>query len=122
MEWSPLLTFEKILLTIQGLLDNNPLSHEPAYETKEHDSQQSIYYSIQSRWLSLNSVLFMMSRNDLPETFQKIIHEYFHSNYELYKKSLSLLEPYDNKTCPTIHGHHVINLSKLKKSFADLFM
>src|SRR5437870_396693 len=30
-KWSPLLTLEKLLITIQCLLDNNPIHHEPAY-------------------------------------------------------------------------------------------
>lgn len=51
-EWSPLLTIEKIILTIKRILDNNPLSHEPGFENKS-----DIHYNIYSSYYSLKSII-----------------------------------------------------------------
>ena len=119
-EWSPLLTFEKILLTIQGLLDNHPLSHEPSFEMMQQNDIKSVEYAIQSRWLALNSVLFMHKRQDIPEMFRDVISSYVQSHKEQYQQSISKLEPYDNKTIHTIHGNHKINVMSLRTSFDSL--
>jgi ubiquitin-protein ligase len=113
MEWSPLLTFEKILLTIQGLLDNHPLAHEPSFNTIKETDKKSRDYQIQSRWLALNSVLHMIKRTDLPESFQEIIKQYYETHLEQYKKSAEKLKPYDQTIITTIHGTHKIDLSML---------
>lgn len=118
-EWSPLLTFEKILLTIQGLLDNNPLSHEPSFETIK--GQKAEEYTVQSRWLVLNSVIKMLERKDLPDMFMFKIREYFVNNFGKYMKSLEILGKYHNKSIQTIHGTHKIDVEVLRKLFEELY-
>jgi ubiquitin-protein ligase len=122
MEWSPLLTFEKILLTIQGLLDNNPIAHEPGFE--KADKNKCEQYAVQSRWLALNSVIHMLNRKDLPQYFIEKIREYFTNNFQKYMKSLKILEQHHNKTYNTIHGNHIINTQilseKLLKTYEQL--
>lgn len=117
MDWSPLLTFEKILLTIQGLLDNNPITHEPSFENVSINEKRGMDYSIQSRWLVLNSVMYMLNREDIPPCFKSAMKDFFESNLDLYQKSVKILEPYHGETIKTIHGLHTIDISKLTSFF-----
>ena len=113
MDWSPLLTFEKILLTIQGLLDDNPITHEPSFENVSKKEKRGMDYSVQSRWLLLNSVMYMLKRDDVPSVFKKIMRDFFETNLVLYQKSVKELEPYHGEVIKTIHGEHKIDVSKL---------
>ena len=113
MDWSPLLTFEKILLTIQGLLDDNPITHEPSFENVSKNDKNGSDYAIQSRWLVLNSVMYMLKREDISPEFKSIMKEYFESNLALYQKSVKALEPHNGKIIKTLHGAHKIDLSIL---------
>ena len=113
MDWSPLLTFEKILLTIQGLLDDNPITHEPSFENVSKNEKRGMDYSVQSRWLVLNSVMYMLKRDDVPSVFKKIMRDFFETNLILYQKSVKELEAYHGEVIKTIHGAHKIDISKL---------
>lgn len=56
-EWSPLLTIEKVFITIRALLDNNPIVHEPYYKNYKENHSDSIKYSINATYYSLKSIL-----------------------------------------------------------------
>jgi len=111
------LTFEKILLTIQGLLDDNPITHEPSFENVSKNEKRGMDYSIQSRWLVLNSVMYILNREDVPPFFKGVMQDFFDSNLALYQKSLKILEPYNGQTIKTLHGTHKIDLSALSFFF-----
>ena len=117
MDWSPLLTFEKILLTIQGLLDDNPITHEPSFENVSKKEKRGMDYSIQSRWLVLNSVMYMLNREDIHPFFKSVMRDFFESNADLYRKSVKILEPYNGETIKTLHGLHKIDISTLSFFF-----
>jgi len=105
-KWSSLLTIEKVMLTISGLLDNNPLSYEPPYR-KSID----VNYTTMSRYLTLLTVMEMRNRDT---EFKNEINNYFYSNIGIYQKSLEKLLPYDKTQIKTMHNDVTINLSKIK--------
>lgn len=116
-DWSPFLTFEKILLTIQGLCDNNPISHEPSFSMMKDTDHKAIEYRIRSRWLALQSTFMMLENNILPSPFQTIFKEYVKEHSYIYEKSITLLEPYHRKNISTIHGSSLIDVELLKNSY-----
>jgi ubiquitin-protein ligase len=118
-EWSPFLTFEKVLITIQGLLSENPITHEPSYENTHLSQKRATDYAVQSRWLSLLCVKHtLLNKHILPEEFQTVVQEYFDTNKEVYLKSIDLLKPYDREQIHTIHGHHTVDIESILPFFS----
>lgn len=76
-EWSPLLTIEKVFITIRALLDNNPIVHEPGFD-KNHPSSNA--YNINATYYSLKSIIdvYGFYHNDHP--FKNIIKTYLSEN------------------------------------------
>lgn len=105
-EWSPLLSFEKILLTISGLLDKNPIAHEPGFEKTLSED-----YAVMARFLTLRTAKSMLSRDTV---FKDVINEYFNKNRRIYEKSLEILSKYENKTVSNLHGTYTIKTDTLK--------
>lgn len=75
-EWSPLLTIEKVFITIQALLDNNPIVHEPGLK----NDLSSNAYNINAHYYSLKSIIdvYHFYHNDHP--FKNIIKTYLTQN------------------------------------------
>jgi ubiquitin-protein ligase len=121
-EWSPLLNFEKIFITIQGILNDNPIINEPGFEKLNLHDTTAKGYSINSRWLTLSTVLSMLERDDVPEPFKNVMKKYFVENFEsVYVKSLKFLEQYNGQHFPTFHHHDiVIKFDQLFKKFEEM--
>lgn len=112
-DWSPQLTIEKIIITIQALLDNNPLSYEPKfYKIKEFD-KKAICYNNHSRLLTLETIPVLLKRKDLPSTFHNFIVNYVNCNKLLYLESLKKIKN-NNIFYGTIH-HKPRNLGYITK-------
>ncbi len=108
-EWSPLLSLEKIIVTIQALLDNNPLANEPSFYTIKATSSKAIDYAIMSRYLTMKSIPDMLNRKDMPTEFQKVMRTYIDANFNIYEKSFDELDLYLGKKICTIHGIYTIS-------------
>lgn len=107
-EWSPFLTLEKILITIQALLDNNPLSNEPAFYTIKSTDVKARDYAIMSRFLIMQSIPIMLQRKDIPLSFINIMISYVKSHKNIYDTSFDILDNYNNSQISTIHGSYKI--------------
>lgn len=107
-EWSPLLEIDKILITIQALLDNNPIANEPGFEKNKPNSHQAADYSIMSRYLMMKSCPIMLTRQDIPAKFITIMKNYISQNKELYESLFAILDNYKDSRIKTIHGNYTI--------------
>jgi ubiquitin-protein ligase len=116
-EWSPLLTIEKVIITIKGILDNNPISHEPGYEKSKNE-----IYNVYSEYYSLKSIIdvydFYKDNKDL--SFREIINKHIKDNFENIIMRLESIKNHDNKSYYTIHHQHSkINIEQLKSRFIN---
>lgn len=107
-EWSALLNINTILVTIQSLLDENPLSHEPGYYNVKKDTKEAKNYAIMARYLTMLGVKHMRTREDLPDEFKEIINDYVEKNKELYEKNFEILDEYENQNIKAFHGAYTI--------------
>lgn len=109
-EWSPLLTIEKIILTIKGLLDNNPIAHEPSFE-KSKDKGYSIY----SQYYSLKSI-YSTYNYYKEKPFGDIIKRYIKDHIKEINLKIEELSVHHNKSYQTIHhGNSIIDVYSLRK-------
>lgn len=117
-EWSPLLTIEKIIITIKGILDNNPISHEPGYEKNKNEM-----YNLYSEYYSLKSIIdvYDFYNKDKDSPFLEIINKHIKDNFENIMMRLESMKNHDNKTYFTIHHQNSkINIEQLKSRFINI--
>ena len=108
-EWSPLLTLEKICLTIKALMDENPIRNEPGYETRKLSDKDASNYVTNVKYLCLKTITESLKCiSSLPVNFQEKIREHISKNKETIKKYKEELLPHNKKSYPTLH--HTTNL------------
>lgn len=115
-EWSPLLTIEKIILTIKGILDNNPISHEPGF-----DNKKNLAYNTYSTYYSLKSIPTVHNFYK-DHMFGDIIKKYASEHYSEILLKLESLQEHHNKSYQTIHHNENIDIESLKKSISNLLI
>tara|TARA_Y100000817_G_scaffold131698_1_gene103148 strand:- start:1000 stop:1701 length:702 start_codon:yes stop_codon:yes gene_type:complete len=99
--WTSIMDITTILLTIQSLLDNNPLHHEPGQETNETEMNKLYnevikYESIQT--LTIQNLIdppegFYIFLNDMKEEFKKYsrdIQEFLFQNKDSKKREIRI--------------------------------
>jgi ubiquitin-conjugating enzyme E2 Z len=110
--WSPILSLEKIIITIQALLDNNPLTHEPGFEKVKLNEVDGLNYAVMSRYLTMLSIPFMMKRTDMPVEFKEHMTNYlvqqFSSPNNIYEQSMNYLDEFNGKIIKTMHNNRTI--------------
>ena len=119
-EWSPALTLEKVFLTIQGLLDSNPIANEPGYHTRTLKSPeaQSYYQVALYRTLKV-AVLDMFVHPLLPVEFKNVMTKYFKEHRDDYLKQIDKLAIVDKTQIKCFHGYEFVDYNQLKKSLIE---
>lgn len=105
-EWSPLLTIEKVMLAIRALLDHNPITHEPGFETTTLERGKN--YAINSRYLSLLSIKTSLRSPAFPSTFREVVEKYVTDHEAAIQECIRELHPYNMTHLQTFH--HPANL------------
>tara|TARA_B100000287_G_scaffold429100_1_gene481761 strand:+ start:92 stop:766 length:675 start_codon:yes stop_codon:yes gene_type:complete len=118
--WSSIMDINTVLLTIQSLLDNNPLVHEPGFNNSKFKKMQLIYKKIVN-YNTYNSLIIDVVKRDLGdfEFFREIIDKTFDSKKTI-KKIDKLKEEYtDNEIlmCKIYRIKSNINFERLKKKY-----
>lgn len=108
MEWSPLLRIEQILITIQGIMNENPIVNEPGFEKLSlKNDERAGTYALVSRYLTqvycVNEVLGMK----LSESEMRFVLAYYDANQPIYTKSREILKTHVGKTYSTMHEQNV---------------
>lgn len=81
-EWTPLLTFEKVFITIRALLDNNPICYEPSYEKITLQNVTSQTYAINAAFYNLKSIYMFYTNPEMFGAFAPTIQNYIATNKE----------------------------------------
>jgi ubiquitin-protein ligase len=90
-EWTSAMDIINVFVTIQSLLDNNPLHNEPGYEKKQIKHNKIFTnYNLVIEYNTLNSLILNNLNNDLGDfnIFKSIMVEYFIKNKENIKKRI----------------------------------
>ena len=118
--WSSIMDINTVLLTIQSLLDNNPLVHEPGCNNPKFKKKQLIYKQIVN-YNTYNSLIIDVVKRDLGdfETFREIIDKTF-NNEKTIEKIDKLKDTYIDKEilmCSIYRIKSNINFERLKKKY-----
>ena len=119
--WTSCLTLNTVLLSIQSLLNSNPVQNEPGYENDT--SERSIIYKNVVNYYNIE-VSTIKYLNNIPygyEYFLDIMKEHFYKKYESYLKQLDFHKnTLSYKYC--IYGlKATINYAKIKKELDSIY-
>ena len=122
-EWVPVYSLEKLFLTIQGLMDDNPIAHEPSQEHIKKTNPMARDYTL----IALQRVLSVCvskiwDHPNLPPPFLEIIKKFYRDEGGLYLKQVEQLKEYEGKTLKCMHGEEVIIYEQLKKDLSDMLL
>lgn len=124
--WTPIYTNWIINKTIEGLLDENPICHEPHYNDTKKDNPTAINYTTNSKYRSLCIMVNMMKKfmnrekypdiTDLP--FKDWVLDMIIKNKNIYVDSFSKL----NKviTQSTLHGNEECDFPTLYNKLINM--
>jgi len=122
-KWTSVMHIGGILLTIQSILTNNPLHHEPGFE-KETGKRNDAYNDI----VNYNTIKFLISenlmKNQESSPFSEIIKKHLvEKKGEIISKVDSLLSKYDSPTRITIDTYRTdVTIDYLRcKSIIDKY-
>ena len=119
--WTSAMNITNVFITIQSLLDNNPLKHEPGYDNNINSKIYDNYNKL-IKYNNINNLILsrLNPDNDLGEfnIFKNIIHKHFIKNksYILNEINENMSEKYYIKF-PLYHIYIDINYKKLDKIF-----
>jgi ubiquitin-protein ligase len=120
-KWTSIMDIATVLLTIQSLLDKNPLHHEPGQENN-HSHQNNIYNHI----IEYNSIQSLILRNiqTIPpgfECFESIVKEHFETmKHKTFQKIKSFgWETKSSEEC-YFSFYRIKQLLDYKKTFQEL--
>lgn len=84
--WTPCMTITTIALTIQSIMTDNPLTHEPAYyEASAETTECKNYKEIVTYANLIGGVIHMIQNIPIGfNNFQKIINNYFITHFKNY--------------------------------------
>lgn len=119
--WTSCLTLNTVLLSIQSLLNSNPIQNEPGYENDT--SERSIIYKNVVNYYNIE-VSTIRYLNNIPsgyEYFSDIMKEHFYKKYQSYLKQLDFHKnTLSYKYC--IYGlKATINYSKIKQELKNIY-
>jgi ubiquitin-protein ligase len=124
-EWSPLLTLEKVCLTIRALLDNEPLAHEPGFGGSSRKGQgTNVYqnYRVNATYYSFKSIVDMYQAYHQHPVFGSAIVGYLRTHGPAILDSVRFLEPYHQKALHTIHHRISLDVFGLKEKLEKVMV
>ena len=122
--WTSCMNFETILVSLQTVLNDNPIRNEPGYEETTGDITTS-YNNILSYYNLKVAVLQMLESPPLGfEYFLPIMIDNFYKRYDIYKNIITnVLLPLDSKVLyfKVYRMKTLANVTKLAKRLEDFY-
>jgi ubiquitin-conjugating enzyme E2 Z len=118
--WTSLLNFETIGISIQSLLNNNPIINEPGNENISVSSIKSQSYNKVVKYTTLFSIIkFLKNEYKISSDLQNKITEYISKNLDKYNKLFNEIK--DFGIYNTEHHIHYYGLNNVKLNFTELY-
>lgn len=110
--WNPLITLDNLLITIQAILDNTPMIHEP-------NQKNNIQYNEYIRYTSIDFLLLNYLEKEENDIFKNYIIENIKLNHT---KILEILDNKDMKVERTLHSpSKFLDYSSLKNKYLEFY-
>lgn len=115
-KWSPIINLETIIQSIISIVDENPLSQEPGYYSKDIKSKECQNYAIAAKFASLDNTLNYILDNTLGNIeLRENMRIFFDVNIEHYNRTIEELKQYNGQSIKYLHGNVNINIKVLEE-------
>jgi len=123
-KWSSVQTLKSLLLSIQSLMDENPINNEPSFENIKSTDKRGKEYNEYIKFHTYNFAIYEMliNKTHFPY-FTEIIEKYFVDNYERLINNLETNKTLDGQTVKTFIWNLSVklNYSELIIKYKDLY-
>ena len=111
-KWSSIQTLRSLLLSIQSLMNENPINNEPGYENIKPNEKKAIEYNEYIKFNKYSFAIYEMliDKEKFPY-FTEVIEKYFVENFDRIRSKLSTLTHLDNKVMNTFIWNHSVKLN-----------
>ena len=112
-KWSAIQSLKSLLLSIQSLLNENPINNEPSFELINPIDSKAVDYNDYIKYNNYNFAMYEMLNNKNyygKLYFNSIIENYFIKNYNKIKSKFNDLKKHDNKIVNTFIWNHSVKL------------
>ena len=123
-KWSSIQTLKSLLLSIQSLMNENPINNEPGYDNVKINEDKAIEYNEYVRFNTYEFAIYeMLINKEKFPYFIEVVENYFVKNYNRIKEKLQKLTEYDGKVMKTFIWNHsvTIDYANLITKFDELY-
>ena len=111
-KWSSIQTLHSLLLSIQSLMNENPINNEPGYENIRPNENKSIEYNEYIRFNTYSFAIYeMLTDKQKYPYFTEVIEKYFVENFDRIRSKLSSLTHLDGKVMKTFIWNHSVSIN-----------
>ena len=123
-KWSSVQTLTSVLLSIQSLLNEQPIINEPGWENTTDNDKKSIEYNEYIKYNNYQfAILYILENENFFPYFNKIIQKYFIDNYERLIINISSKISLDGNIVKTFIWNHSVKLdyTALLMKYKDMY-
>lgn len=96
-KWTNCNTLKSVLLSIQSIMDSNPLMNEPGFERIMVNERKNVAYNNITYHNNFWFAVWQQINKPLKPEFKDIIDEHFKKNYKVYHDKIKSLSELDGK-------------------------
>ena len=121
--WSSALTLNSVLLSIQSLLNENPIQNEPGYENEVGSKSKNYNKLIEYYNIKVATIDMIKKPPYGYEDFKETMNKHFLENIEFYKKYIEKNKKNNNNVVhsPTYGMNAKLNIEGLNETINDLY-
>lgn len=109
--WSPSMSLEELMISLQSMLTANPLREEPGNETVPEHSEANRNYIIAGRYLSLLNTLKYIECTGINEELRQLIIGHVRKNKQFFEQEIQKLVPYNRATITYHLSAHSVQIN-----------
>ena len=110
-KWSSVQTLKSVLLSIQSLLNEQPIINEPGWENTSNDDDKAIQYNEYIKYHNYEfAILYILEHEDFFPYFNKIVQKYFVENYQRLIDNITAKKTLDGNIVKTFIWNHSVKL------------
>ncbi|XP_054266939.1 ubiquitin-conjugating enzyme E2 Z-like [Macrosteles quadrilineatus] len=122
--WTPAQNISSVLVTIQSIMNENPLYNEPGYRQDKHP-READKYNVYIQYVTFRVAVVGMLDNDysinLPQHLRQVMEKDFLNNYELYDSTVTQRCCHNGMLeCRFICNSVNINYNKIKRRMKNI--
>jgi len=122
-QWTSVQTLRSVLISIQSILNENPIINEPGFEKTKIDDTRCTSYNRVVQWHNYNFAIFEMLKDCYIPEFHDIINNYFYEHHnDYFSKLIYLKSCFEGEIYNSLWGMNVrINYANVINNLSTIY-